>query len=297
MIQMMKTRTNPVGNAVLVVCLAGLLPSVLGGCIDEGVRKDIAENNSILAPLFKQNSPADAAAWAADPYDPDKRARGTLMLANAPFGGGEVYLALYREHLKDESSNVRAVSARALGMHGSPEDVPRLTPLLSAEDKSVRLEATRALQRLYNPVAVAPLVDRVMESKETAPEIRAEAASALGQYAEPKALQALIAALADPSLVVNRTAHDSLRTLTGQDDLPAERKPWVKWAKDTKAPFAGRREYVYPVFSRDTRWLDYVPFVGGPIPNEIAAKPVGFPDLEGSGQATLGAAGTSNQAR
>jgi hypothetical protein len=45
--------------------------------------------------------------------------------------------------------------------------------------------------------------------------------------------------------------------------------------QSSKEPFAERREYVYPVFQRDKRWLDYVPFMP-PVPNEIAGKPAGM---------------------
>jgi hypothetical protein len=220
-------------------------------------------------------TPADAAAWAADPYDADKRARGMNMLANAPFGGAEAYVKMYRERLKDENAPVRATACRALGLHGNSDDVPRIVPLTKSEEILVRLEATRALQRLHNPVAVPALIDRLDPDKESEPDIRAEAASALGQYAEGSAMQSLMAALADPSLLVDKNAQESLRTLTGNDALPADRKAWVNWAKATDKPFAGRRPYVYPVFWREKRWLDYVPFMPA-VPNETASTPVGF---------------------
>lgn len=257
-----------------VVCCLGLALT-LPGCFKPEQRKQMAEQNSILAPFFKQTSPAEAAAWASDPHDADKRARGMNMLANAPFGGADAYLNLYRERLKDTSPPVRAVAARSLGLHGSPDDVPLIAPLLSQDAVIVRLEAARALQRLHNPEAVAPLIQRLDAAKEPEPQVRAEAASALGQYAEGRVLQALIASLADPSLVVNSSAHESLRTLTGNDELPMDRKAWTRWAKDNSTAFAGRRAYVYPVFSRDKRWLDYVPFMP-PVPNETASTPVGF---------------------
>lgn len=242
----------------------------------------MAKADSILAPVFKQMSPADAAAWAADPYDADKRARGMNMLANAPFGGAEAYVKMYRERLNDDNAPVRAVACRALGLHGNAEDVPRIVPLTKAEEILVRLEATRALQRLHNPAAVPALITRLDLDKESEPEIRAEAANALGQYAEGSGMQALMTALADPSLLVNRSAHASLRTLTGNDELPADRKAWVNWTKATDKPFAGRRPYVYPVFKRDSRWLDYLPFAG-PVPNEQPSTPVGFSLEEGGG--------------
>lgn len=260
---------------VVALAAASVAASGLAGCLKPEMRKQMAEQNSILAPLFKQTSPAEAASWASDPHDADKRARGVNLLANAPFGGADAYLNLYRERIKDDSAPVRAVAARSLGLHGSPDDVPLIAPLLTQDAVIVRLEAARALQRLHNPVAVAPLIQRLEVAKEPEPQVRAEAASALGQYAEGKSLQALIAALGDASLVVNSSAHESLRTLTGNDELGMDRKAWTTWAKAAEKPFAGRRAYVYPVFNREGRWLDYIPFAP-PVPNETASTPVGF---------------------
>lgn len=278
---------RPITNRALGVLAAAvaIASATLPGCIDKSAREQMAAGDSVLAPLFKQTTVKDAAAWAADPYDPDKRARGTLLLANAPFGGAEPYLALYRQHITDSNANVQAVACRGLAMHGQPTDVALILPLTKSPEKLVRLESTRALQRLYNTAAVPPLVDRLSFDKETEPDIRAEAASALGQYAEPKAMQALIAALADSSLLVNTNAYDSLKTLTGQDQLPPDRRTWTAWLKDSKSPFASRRAYVFPVFWREHRWLDYIPIIGGPPPNETASTPAGFPDLGQSADA------------
>jgi hypothetical protein len=262
-------------GAVVLTCAA------LTGCMSQEERRHIAEADSIFGTIFKTVTPADAAAWAADPHDADKRARGMNLLANAPFGGAEAYVKLYRERLKDENAPVRAIACRSLGMHGSAEDVPRLVPLTAAEEPVVRVEATHALQRLHNAEAIPALVNRLNIDTESEPDIRAEAACALGQYAESSAMQALIGALADPSLLVNTCAHDSLRTLTGNDRLTADRKQWVQWVKATGKPFANRRPYVYPVFQREKRWLDYVPFMPA-VPNETPSTPVGF-SLESPG--------------
>lgn len=259
----------------VVLGLAALGLPGLAGCIDNESRRLMAERDSILAPVFKQTTPAEAAAWASDPYDADKRARGMNLLANAPFGGAEAYLKMYRDRLTDSSAPVRGVACRALGLHGSPEDAPKIAALTKNEEILVRLESTRALQRLHNKAVIPALIERLDPAKESEPEIRAEAASALGQYSEAGVLQALISALGDSSLLVNTNAHASLRTITGNDDLDTDRKSWVQWAKATNKPFANRRAYVYPVFWRERRWLDYVPFMP-PVPNEQASTPAGF---------------------
>ena len=291
----MRTVKTSQPSRILRIVAFAIAPAILAfglpGCVDDATTRTMAEHESVLAPLFKQGpTPMEAATWAGDPYDSDKRARGTLLLANAPFGGAEAYLTLYREHLKDSSAQVQAVAIRALALHGTPDDVPRILPLITSPEKMVRLEATRAMQRLYNPVAVPALVIRLDSDKEFEPEIRAEAATALGQYAELKSLTALIGALADSSLLVNTSAYQSLKTLTGVDSVPADLKAWVQWKNETRTPFAGQRKYVYPVYWRETTWMDHLPF-RDPVPNEIAATPVGFPDLENRGATAPAASG------
>ncbi len=279
----MNARTRTFGWTRPVVAAAVLLAAAmtLSGCMSQEERSQMAAGDSILAPVFKQFTPADAAAWAADPYDADKRARGMSMLANAPFGGAEAYVKLYRERVTPnakgeyDAAPVVATACRALGMHGGADDVTKIVPLARFEEPMVRLDAVRALQRLHNRAAIPVLTERVNIEKESEPEIRAEAASALGQYAEDRVLQSLIIALADPSLLVNKNALESLRTLTGNDETPADRKLWVDWVKAHETPFAGRRAYVFPVFWREKRWLDYVPFMPA-VPNETASTPVGF---------------------
>lgn len=259
----------------IIWCAGCALVLSAGGCISQESRQQMAEANSVLAPFLKRTTPAEAAAWAGDPYDADKRARGMNLLMNAPWGGEQVYLELYRAHITDEYAPVRAVAARALALHGGPDDVERILPLLNEDHPQVRLEAVRALQRLHNPVAIGPLIERLSPAKESEPEIRGEAASALGQYAEDRVLQALVGALADNSLLVNTNALSSLRTLTGNEELPMERRAWVDWLKDTQTPFAHRQPYIYPVFWREKRWIDWIPFMPA-VPNEQASTPAGF---------------------
>lgn len=263
---------RPTALAVVALC------ALAGGCLDPEQSAAIAESDSILAGAFKQPSPADAAQWASDQYDADRRARGTVLLANAPFGGEEAYLALYRQYVADESTNVRVAAARGLGRHGTPEDVPLLTPLLTDKELSVRLEAAWALQRLHNPDAIEPLVNRLDPKIEDEPAVRSASATALGQYATNRSLQALIAALADDHLVVTQSAHESLRTLTGHDELSDDRREWARWAQSTETPFAGQRDFTYPVFSREKRIIDFIPLMP-PVPNEAPGRPAGMPEI------------------
>lgn len=271
--------------------------AVLAGC--EAAPMETESVFQAIAPA--PPTPAEAAAWMFDPYDADKRFRGTVLLANAPFGGESVYLRGYRAHLSDSDASVRAAAAFALGRHGSPEDVPAIAPLTRDADRLVRLNAVRALQRLHNPEAIPFLLERVQfvevtptgqRGFEEEADVRAEAAYALGQYADDRVLQGLIAALRDPRLSVTRNAAASLRTLTGQD-FGDDHRSWFRWAATAKNPFAGRLPYTYPAFSRDRALVEWLPF-WPPPPNEEPGTPAGMPPISaepGGGEGGEGGAG------
>jgi len=255
------------------LCL-GLIAAACGTGCDPAAKQRAEESGSIFA-LFSEPKPIDAARDMVNPYDPDKRFRGTTLIANAPFGGTDVYVKVYEDQVKnDPDVGVRGIAARALSLHGRPEHALLIVPLLKEKERMPRLEAARALQRIHNPAVVDALIAAVDSRKEVDAEVRAEAAIALGQYAENKVLQGLIAAVDDDSLTAGRAARESLKTLTGQE-LGEDMKAWLAWFDKTKEPFAGRTQYIYPVFNREFYWIEYLPFVSPP-PNEVASTPVGM---------------------
>ncbi|MGD9689456.1 MAG: HEAT repeat domain-containing protein [Phycisphaerales bacterium] len=262
-----------------------------GGC-ESGSLKKAEESDSILA-IFSGPTPADAVEAMVDPHDPDRRLRGTALVAFAPFGGEELYVKYYVNQIQtDEDPGVRAVAARALSFHGSPEHAPLIVPLLDNPDRNVRLEAARALQRIHNPAAIEELIKHTRPERfvdttrvdlvgtrvgESEAMVRAECCTALGQYAEPRVLQALIGALDDQQLSVTRAASASLSTLTGQE-FGEDQRRWLTWLAGNNDPFSERREYLYPAFSRDRKWVEYIPLVPPP-PNETPAPPAGMGSL------------------
>lgn len=245
--------------------------ALVGGCD----AFDAARGAPTLAAVFAQPTAEDSTALAMDPYDPDKRYRGVTQLANADFGGADVYLRLYEDAASDEDSGVRQAGVRALGLHGTPEHVPLIAERLEDEDRLVRIEAARALQRLHDASAIRPLLTRLQMEVEDEAAVRAEAAHALGQYRRPQVLDGLIAALADPSLAVNHATVQSLETLTGQN-FGLDQREWVAWTRGAEDPFRAGRVYAYPGFERDRKLYEYLPFVPEP-PTEPAGAPVGLP--------------------
>lgn len=268
----MPTRHGRHSRIIATLLAAPTLAAGLAGC--EAVGLELKPGAKSILEAFAGPSPQDAASWAIDPYDPDKRYRGTLLLANAPFAGEDVYLKLFSDNVRDVDPGVRAAAARGLGTHGGPEHAPLLIERLADDDAGVRIEAARALQRIHSQDAVEPLMARLDPATEPEPQVRIEAASALGQYPENRVVERLITALADDNLAVNRTAQLSLRTLTGQD-FGIDRARWLAWYTTSTSTFAARSVYVYPVFSRKKKFYEHIPFVPGP-PNEAPSTPAGM---------------------
>lgn len=255
---------------------------LLGGC--EALENLNPEGEGLLSMLNTKPTPAEVVKDAQDPYDADKRYRGTLLLATADFATEPLYLELFVQNLGDPDASVRAAACKALSRNGGPAHLPLLVKALGDPDAGVRVEAARAMQRIHGPEAVQPLIAAVREPNpgdpnysvaEDLPELRAEAALALGQYQEPRVMQALIASLNDSRLAVNRNALVSLRTMTGQDFgfAPA---PWVEWANSTRSPFAAASVYTFVPYHRPKTLLEYLPFMPKP-PNEVASTPSGMP--------------------
>ncbi|MDX2148413.1 MAG: HEAT repeat domain-containing protein [Planctomycetota bacterium] len=255
----------------------GTAAVLIGGC-----QIRVQPGSDSIFSAFAGPTPSEAAAWAIDRYSANNRYRGTLLLSSFPFASEPVYLQVFQDNIKDPDAGVRAASARALGNHGDIEHAPLLRDALRDDDVLVRREAARALQRIHAPEVVETLLISVREPDLLRPDepgeadsgVRTEAALALGQYAESRVLDELVRALADSSLAVNVAARESLKTLTGQD-FAMDRRAWLDWLGATAQPFAAKRVYYYPIFTRDKLWYEHLPFVPQP-PNEPESTPVGM---------------------
>ncbi|GAB5496453.1 MAG: hypothetical protein Phyf2KO_15330 [Phycisphaerales bacterium] len=251
----------------------------LGGCtLMEDMGYQSNPNAKGVLDLFTRPSPAQATAWALDDTNADRRYQGTLLLANAPFAGEDLYLELFVENLQDDDPTVRSAAARGLAHHGGPAQVSQILVALRDEDELVRIEAARALQRIHSTDAVETLLNRLNGSIEESKDVRSACAHALGQYAQPRVLAALAASLRDQSLSVNMSALEAMRYLTGQD-FGLDQRAWLDFIDEAEDPFAQQIAYVYPYFERERKWIEYVPLIPQ-APNEPAAQPVGMPREE-----------------
>jgi len=185
-----------------------------------------------------------------------------VLLANAHFGGEQVYVRLYRKMgVIDEDTEVRAAAAFALGAHGGPEDAPVLAELFKDQSPFVRFQAARGLQKIHNPEVVKALVAQVSPDNEENADVRAAVAYALGQYPQEIAYQALISALDDRSYGVVAAASGSLQTLTGHSVSGDDGRLWNQWeSKHQGNLFDGGGTYVWHEYQSPERWFKLLAF-------------------------------------
>ncbi|MCP3906140.1 MAG: hypothetical protein GY715_21155 [Planctomycetes bacterium] len=249
--------------------VALLLAWGVGGC--ETASQDLADFGKTIIPP----SPGEAARMALDPHNPDRRREGTLLLSNSDFGGDEVYVRMYRDYVEHEQDPlVRAVAIRALARHGEPADATLIAAQLDQPNVQVRWEAAKGLQRLHLPSVVPLLLDTLRDPEEHT-DVRVAAATALGQYAQDRSFQGLVAALDARELSVNIACERSLQTITGQD-LGLDPRPWLNWYNGTADdPFADRRPFLYPTYSRTPSFLERLVFWSQPK-HEDPGPPAGL---------------------
>lgn len=245
------------------------IPLAMVSCLSTGCETAAQD----LAEVFDWNtpSPTQASAWMFH-RDPERRRTGIALISNAYFGGEEPYLKVYREAVTDADPMVRAASARALGMHGQPEDAPLLATVLKDSSNLARWEAAKGLQRLHNPAVVGALIESATSDEDL--DVRMASANALGQYRQRRVIEALIRALDDRSVGVALHALRSLRILTGEQ-FNSDPVVWLEWSRQVDDPFANGRTYTYPVYTRSNTFLEKVLPVGKPVFEEPGV-PVGL---------------------
>jgi HEAT repeat protein len=118
-------------------------------------------------------------------------------------------------------SRLRPTAAEALGRIGDPRAVEPLIAALGDEAWEVRAAAAKALGRLGDARAVEPLI-AALRKESTWSSVRSSVVEALGGIGAP-AVEALVAALADPSKVVRESVAQALEKLGWQPEDDVQR--------------------------------------------------------------------------
>jgi hypothetical protein len=218
-------------------------------------------------------SPGQAAREAFNVYDADVRRKSVARLSAAPFGGEAPYVKTYRLLLDDPDPTVRAACAHALGLHGEVEDADRLILRLKDDTTIVRWEVAKALQKIHNPRAIKALIEALATDAD--PDVRMSAATALGQYPDMSVFNALVGALEDQNYSVIVAAREALRTLTGQD-FGNSGADWLAWARDSREHvFAERQSYTWTPYVAPETWWEAMQVWKADVPPPAPRRPTG----------------------
>lgn len=266
---------------------------LLPGCQGQGSGPLGQAMSNIVEP-FRPTDPSEVARDLFDVTDADNRRRALALFAAAPFGAAESYVKWYRLMLggethgkpvlvgaPDPDATVRASAVRALGIHGTVDDVVIIIPRLDDDVAFVRWEAAKALGRIHNPEAIRPLLRSLREDQslqgevagtrdhgEPDPEVRQACAEALGQYATPAVFDGLVAALRDMNYGVNYAARRSLATLTGFD-MGYDYRDWLTWVERHRNDiFADQQTHTWTPYQKPPGFWDRVRFWREPAPIE-----------------------------
>jgi HEAT repeat protein len=154
--------------------------------------------------------------------DPDERRAGVIKLAKRM--DKQTIKKLIRL-LEDEDELVREAVINSLARTNIKELAKHIIPLLEDESPIVRASAFAGLGRLQNPSALGPMIDVFWD--ETVAHVKIKAIKAIARFSKSKdALRAIASALGDKNVAVCYNAYKTLRELTGNFDLPPERRAW-----------------------------------------------------------------------
>ena len=142
--------------------------------------------------------------------------------------------------LKDEDPRIRQTAAEILGRLKDPRAIGPLILALVDEASEVREAASEALKNFLfwekSDAAnrVVPELIVVLQDQRKDPEVRKNAAEALGKIKDPRAVEPLIATLKDKDSEVRWHAAEALEKIT-KEHFGREVAKWEEWLKKQKA--------------------------------------------------------------
>lgn len=193
------------------------LQNVIAPLADES-RADAAKQIEALAEAGVNDESALRAAASRPAISEPLRAFACWLLARLD---DPADLAALLAALDDESAAVRAEAARGAGTVGREAATESLLRLATADPSvEVRMSAIYGLGETRDHRAVDSLLALLADTQED-PRVRGQAAEVLGHFGGDRALEALIAALSDPSPEVRYWSAFALGEIGDSRALPA----------------------------------------------------------------------------
>jgi HEAT repeat protein len=142
-------------------------------------------------------------------------------VAEAIAGFGAMAIPALLELLVDPKRHAARVwAARILGRVGDASCVEELVGRLHDRDDRLRMAAAEALGAIGNPRALQAVIRAAL--RDPAPQVRAHAAGAVARIEGERAIDVLVAALADPDYGTRLRALEAFETMRIEDTSPLE---------------------------------------------------------------------------
>jgi HEAT repeat protein len=169
--------------------------------------------------LAKLRDPSAIALLVKELLDVDEQSSRTVAEALVAFG--ELAVGPLLELLPDAGHPAgRLWAARILGRIGDSRAVDDLVARLNDRDDRLRMAAAEALGAIADARALQPIVRATL--RDPAPQVRAHAAGAVARIEGERAVDVLVAALADPDYATRIRALEAFETMRIEDTSPLE---------------------------------------------------------------------------
>lgn len=165
----------------------------------------------------------------------DQRRAGINDLVDRSFGKQAPYTDRYQQIAKfDSDPTVRAIAIRALNRSRDDRATDVFIEALSDEHWIVRLEAAKALSNVPDPRAIGPLL-KVLNNPSEQIDVQIAAAEALRHYRSLEVARALVDRLNGHDFGLAWQARQSLRFMTGGDQK-YDQSAWLNYLTGPQNP-------------------------------------------------------------
>ena len=197
---------------------AGAVPALV-----EALRDRHEDEGSVkvaaAAALARLRDPSAIPLLVRELFDVDEHSSRSLAEALVAFG--ELAVPELLQLLADTAHPAgRLWAARILGRIGDARAVDDLVARLGDRDDRLRMAAAEALGAIGDARALAPIVRATL--RDPAPQVRAHAAGAVARIEGERAVDVLVAALADPDYATRIRALEAFETMRIEDTSPLE---------------------------------------------------------------------------
>lgn len=195
----------------------------------------VGEFSQRLVDMVRGDSAVRAAKRMESQYYPDERREGINRLVSRPYGRRPPYTTRYEQIAQYDSDYlVRATAIRALSRSRDAGATDIFVKGLDDANELVRLEAAKALGNVPDERAVPALV-KIVDSPTEGRDMRIAAVNALKHYKTLQIAKVLVGVVGERDYAIAWQARRSLKSMTGKD-LQYDDSAWMQFITGPEKP-------------------------------------------------------------